>query len=59
MSKTKIRNTSDDFKKRNKLKSRKPKLSDFYDELDPRGCSTSEYNKYLNALNDWEDKNEK
>jgi len=29
---------------------KKPELEDFYDDLDPRGCSTSEYNKYLAAL---------
>lgn len=28
----------------------KPKLEDFYDSSDPRGCSTSEYNEYLKAL---------
>lgn len=27
-----------------------PQLEDFYDELDPRGISTYEYNKYLKAL---------
>lgn len=29
---------------------RKPRLSDFYDELDPRGCSGSEYADYEKAL---------
>ena len=27
-----------------------PKLEDFYDCHDPRGCSTSEYNEYLKAV---------
>lgn len=58
MGKTKHQNASDDFKKRKILKSCKPKLSDFYDELDPRGCSTSEYDKYLKALKEWDDKYE-
>lgn len=34
-----------------------PKLEDFYDELDPRGCSTSEYNNYIIALNKWKNDN--
>ena len=34
--------------KKDKIK--KPKLTDFYNELDPRGCSSSEYNDYLEAL---------
>lgn len=33
---------------------REPKLEDFYDELDPRGCSTSEYNTYIKAFKDYE-----
>ena len=32
----------------------KPKLEDFYDSADPRGCSTSEYDNYLNTLKDYE-----
>jgi len=32
----------------------KPKLEDFYDEYDPRGCSTSEYRNYTKALDDYE-----
>ena len=30
-----------------------PKLEDFYDELDPRGVSTSEHNEYEKALEKW------
>lgn len=30
---------------------REPQLDDFYDSADPRGCSTTEYNMYLKALN--------
>ena len=26
---------------------------DFYDEQDPRGCSSSEYNEYLKALGEY------
>lgn len=33
---------------------KKPQLEDFYDEQDPRGCSTSEYNNYLKALEEYE-----
>lgn len=33
---------------------KKPKLEDFYDESDPRGCSTSEYSEYIRALSAWE-----
>lgn len=29
---------------------RKPKLEDFYDVNDPRGCSSSEYDNYIKAL---------
>ena len=32
---------------------KEPKLEDFYDEQDPRGCSSSEYNEYLKALGDY------
>lgn len=32
----------------------KPKLEDFYDVDDPRGCSSSEYNQYLLALEEFE-----
>lgn len=38
---------------------KKPKLKDFYDELDPRGCSTSEYNEYLKALDVYNKKKNK
>lgn len=33
----------------------KPKLEDFYDESDPRGCSSTEYRQYEAALTAWED----
>ena len=33
---------------------KKPELEDFYDNFDPRGCSTTEYNKYLKALKEYE-----
>lgn len=33
---------------------KKPELGDFYDESDPRGCSTSEYTNYIEALKKWE-----
>jgi len=29
---------------------KEPKLEDFYDENDPRGCSTREFEKYEEAL---------
>ena len=32
---------------------RKPQLTDFYDGLDPRGCSGREYDDYLEALDEW------
>jgi hypothetical protein len=32
----------------------KPRLEDFYDDNDPRGCSTSELNAYEKALERWE-----
>lgn len=32
---------------------KEPKLEDFYDEQDPRGCSSSEYNEYLKALGEY------
>jgi hypothetical protein len=32
----------------------KPKLEDFYDTSDPRGCSSSEYEDYANAVKKWE-----
>lgn len=35
---------------------KKPQLEDFYDEQDPRGCSTSEYNEYLKALKEYKAK---
>lgn len=31
----------------------KPKLEDFYDTSDPRGCSSSEYEDYQKALEQW------
>jgi len=31
----------------------KPKLEDFYDTSDPRGCSSSEYDDYQKALNSY------
>lgn len=34
-----------------------PKLNQFYDENDPRGCSSSEYNDYETALKEWKQKN--
>ena len=30
-----------------------PKLEDYYDIFDPRGCSTSEYSEYQVALKRW------
>ena len=35
----------------------KPKIEDFYDVNDPRGCSSSELNKYEIALKEWEENN--
>lgn len=35
--------------------SKEPKLSDFYDENDPRGCSSSEYDEFLVAKKKWEE----
>lgn len=32
----------------------KPRIEDFYDTLDPRGISTSEYNEFMKALSEWE-----
>lgn len=32
----------------------KPKLEDFYDESDPRGCSSTEYRNFEVALAEWE-----
>ena len=32
----------------------KPQLEDFYDTSDPRGCSSSEYEDYANAVKKWE-----
>lgn len=34
---------------------KKPRLEDFYDESDPRGCSSSEYNDYEKALKAYEE----
>lgn len=36
--------------------SKEPKLEDFYDEQDPRGCSSSEYSEYLKALKEYDEK---
>lgn len=33
---------------------KKPKLEDFYDKNDPLGCSSSEYNEYLKALEEYD-----
>lgn len=33
-----------------------PKLSDYYDETDPRGCSSSEYAEYERALKKYNEK---
>ena len=33
---------------------KRPELEDFYDNSDPRGCSTTEYNEYLKALKEYE-----
>lgn len=33
---------------------KKPQLEDFYDDMDPRGCSTSEFDAYEKALKNWE-----
>jgi len=30
-----------------------PKLEDFYDDTDPRGCSLSEYDEYIKALSNY------
>ena len=35
----------------------KPKLEDFYDISDPRGCSSSEYEDYVKAVKKWEIEN--
>lgn len=35
-----------------------PKPEDFYDPSDPRGMSTSEFEEYRNALEEWQDKEE-
>jgi hypothetical protein len=44
--------------KNNKLNIMKePQLEDFYDISDPRGCSTSEYNDYLKALEEYNKQN--
>ena len=49
---------TDDLEKINRMKKindtlKEPKLEDFYDKQDPRGCSSSEYNEYLKALGDY------
>lgn len=33
---------------------KRPKLTDFYDVSDPRGCSTSEYNSFVEAVKKYE-----
>ena len=33
---------------------KKPEVKDFYDDMDPRGMSTSEHNDYMIALKRWE-----
>ena len=38
---------------------KKPKLEDFYDSSDPRGCSTREHDEWVIALNKWEKLNKK
>ena len=35
-------------------KMKEPQMEDFYDELDPRGISSTEYNEYLKALEEYE-----
>ena len=35
----------------------KPNLENFYDTSDPRGCSSSEYEDYLDAVRKWEFEN--
>ena len=37
-----------------KDKMKEPQIEDFYDELDPRGISSTEYNEYLKALEEYE-----
>lgn len=32
---------------------KEPKLEDFYDSLDPKGPTTHEYNRFINAHNNW------
>jgi len=39
------------------MENREPQLEDFYDELDPRGCSSGEYNDYIRALEEFRGKN--
>lgn len=34
----------------------KPKMEDFYDTSDPRGCSSSEYEDYQKALEEYNNK---
>ena len=36
---------------------KEPQLEDYYDELDPRGISSTEYNKYLKDLEEYKIKN--
>lgn len=38
---------------------KEPQLEDYYDELDPRGISSTEYNEYLKAVEKWENLNSK
>ena len=37
---------------------KEPKLEDFYDEQDHRGCSSPEYNEYLKVLKEYENSKE-
>lgn len=41
-------------RKLKKDKMKEPQMEDFYDELDPRGISSTEYNEYLKALEEYE-----
>jgi hypothetical protein len=34
---------------------KEPQIEDFYDELDPRGISSTEYNEYLKAVEKWKE----
>ena len=45
--------------KLNSMTNKKPQLEDFYDPTDPRGCSSSEFNDYMRALEMWEKEQKK